>query len=226
MTLEDFLPLCESIGRSFARSYPPVDAEDISQECALLLVDNLDGLLSKVSEPEAQTAYVRKALERRATSFCRSERAEIVQATDQYSYRPEDVRSAVPAFLEYRAKVLEWSEAIGSDSPSACIDVAFGSISLPPVPEDGKSIKPGDGLAVMTDVALAWDHLRAEDRYAIEDHVSSGGGLDGSSRMKVSRAYDNLTRRMNGEGRMWHEGPGSRRIVSNAQAQAMTGNDY
>lgn len=211
----DFLPLCDAVGRSFARSYPPVQAEDISQELALFLVERLGDLLEKVRDPEAREGYVRKALTRRATRYCQAERADLLRFTDQYSYRPDDVRSALASFL-------------ASERPRLPADYVQGA--PPPASLNNKRRLRGEylgnDLALLVDLKDGWGRLGEPERIILRDYLTRDVPGESAERNRAARAVERLTALMNNAGGTAREGPGSRRHIDTEEAAELVQLDY
>jgi hypothetical protein len=189
--------MCERIGRSFARSYPPIQPEDIAQELAVFLAEKLEGLLARVG-PESREGYVYVALQRRAVRYCQKELADLTRFTDQYSYRPDDVRAALAAFL------------LG-ERPPFPDDYVQGA-----PPRAGlrnkkrwRSEYVGNDLALLADVLEGWNRLTETERELLRDYLTRDTPLESSARNRASRAVDRLTALMNDAGRTRPDGPGT-----------------
>ncbi|MEU3690501.1 hypothetical protein [Streptomyces narbonensis] len=80
------------------------------------------------------------------------------------------------------------------------------------------------------DLERGFSQLNPEQRRIIVRRYVHGDTLtDAKDRVYLSRAIEALTIRMNGHAaisRSEHDGPGSRRAVTNASARAITGNSY
>lgn len=205
-TLTQLLPLIEALARSTARSYPGVEADDIYQEVCLFVLQHGQDL---DVENESGCRYI---LSRAANIYADGERAAQLHNTSQYNYRPQDVRRILETALDDDRE--NWPNTH--------------------VPDDAKSIKGSAALEVTLDIRQALGELAHADYSAIRARYSLGLVPEAGSaeRKRLDRAIDRLTEQLNGYSQerlraMNARGyPGSRRVVSNAQAQATIGEAY
>lgn len=205
-TLVALLPLIEPLSRSVARSYPGVMADDIYQELCLFVLQHGDSL---DIENEGGCRHI---LARAAHIYAAGERAASLTATCQYNYRPQDVR-----------KILETALNDDREAWPHCH-----------VPEDAKSLKGSAAIEVTLDIRAAIEELPYADASALFSRYRDGEVPDPTSaeRKRLDRAVDRLCEALNGFSaerlrRMQVRGyPGARRVISNAQAQAVIGEGY
>src|SRR5438445_10421584 len=87
VSVEVAVEMAESIGRSVAREYPGLDAEDLSSEALVVLMEKSNLLVGK------EAGYVHTVLLEAATSYAAKERYEYMLGTSSYVYRPVEVRA-------------------------------------------------------------------------------------------------------------------------------------
>lgn len=204
--LTALLPLIEPLSRSVAQSYPGVMADDIYQELCLFVLQHGSNLDTE-NEPGC-----RHILGRAAHIYAGKERAAGLSATCQYNYRPQDVR-----------RILETALSDDREAWPHCH-----------VPEDAKSLKGSAAIEVTLDVRMALEELPYTDASALLSRYRDGEVPDPTSaeRKRLDRAVDRLCEALNGFSaerlrRMNARGfPGARRVISNAQAQAVIGEGY
>ena len=203
--LEHFLLDIAGIAKSVARKYPGVEQDDLYQGLAEWLLKN--GHRLKLEE----TKGCKYILTRAAHIMAGQERADALLKSVQYSYKSEDVRRILETvFFDPEL----WMHAH--------------------VPEDAESIKYGtDALDVTFDVQLALRHLPILDSQSIFDFFCLGKvpAPNSAERKRLDRAVSKLTDVLNSyeglrrEQKAFSGGPGSRRVITNAQATATIQND-
>ncbi len=202
-------PIVERLAARLAASWPGIEREDIAQEM-------FSKLLSQWSTIEAQpegdwpkliTYRARQA----GVHYCQTERHHYQARTTEWIYTPSEIRRV---FAEHYF------------TPGAWLDA-------PKRPEWGEQTLKGDGLCVVLwDVQKGYESLSEQDQTIIMRAYQCHETLTTSAeKMRLSRAIDRVTHAMNnGVAKRFdhsdHDGPGSRAIVSNAQARAATTNDY
>jgi hypothetical protein len=187
--------MAESVGRSVARDYPGVDAEDISAEALTKLMDNRP----KADDPSA--GYVKRILQRYGATYAATQRYQRIVETSQYIYTPNEIK----ALLEHC-----YYDPAAWDVPTGKDDWLSAEI-------DGRSI----GISLM-DITVGMEKIKAEYRSALEKKFYLGEDVH---HQRVTRALDSLTRAINrivaktgkGDG-----GPGSRNAMSNSKARYVT----
>jgi len=93
-----------------------------------------------------------------------------------------------------------------------------------------------DGRAIMADFRSAIASLNESDRKILGDRFGLGLTAEDiaearhvpvtSVQDRIDRAVERLHRKLGQQAGRDHEGPGARRAISNAHAQALTGNNY
>lgn len=220
---EQYHALCRSIGGRYARKFDTIEAEDIEQECATELIASWWAWKAADVVEEAFPSYVKSALERAAATYCRKELAELYQFSAQYTYRPEDVRRALPNFI---AGLDAMKRRTRPDHDPVLYPVTSGHEdewqNSVPLPDDYADGEGSDDLAFMGDISRVWRDLPGHHQATLRLYVSADpGGMTGVQRMAATRAVDLLTGLLNGNRRK--DGPGTRHASPNHTAQARTG---
>ncbi len=219
--LEEFVPLAEAVARSFARSFPECEEEDIRGELVLHLVERLAVMLEAFSRQEGPLApahgYVRRSLENRAIGYCQRIRANRLSESSQYVYRREDVMDAVQAL----ARTGSPRDGMPDDYHEHVSKRDWS------VDED-----PSDTVVLTLDILDAWSRLSAPKKTAIRSHAEHDEAVQGAMapalKASARRAYDSLVLLMNTNYPRAFDagGPGSRPVISNDRARAQTSSDY
>jgi DNA-directed RNA polymerase specialized sigma24 family protein len=197
MTTDEIRGLADKAGRQIAREYPGIDAEDVAQAALLGLYEDKP----KRKEP----AYIYKILLRHARIFAAKERYSYVVGTSNYLYRTKEVR-----------KILEhaYFQSSAHEVPAGADDRLSAEVG-------------GDSIFVsVLDIDEAWKKLSKAQSTALTRKFANGEDVESKS---VWRAVEALTRHLNGhvnQGIEAHEGPGSRKAISNAEAQFVTRNQW
>jgi DNA-directed RNA polymerase specialized sigma24 family protein len=206
LLLEDQQLLARSVGKSIARSYPPVDADDIEQEVMLWAWSN-QGNVTGWSEALFRTKFSEVAV-----TYARRERMRRLHQTDYYYYRPDDVREMLPYFFD--------SSTWGNIRPPEDDPIIYGAKDMD---NPGQVIYHNDkanGLVMIADIDTAWPRLSKEQRTCLFLVFVDGTSADGSERKRETRAVDALTALLNEDIRSRPVGPGSRKVMTNAAGQA------
>jgi DNA-directed RNA polymerase specialized sigma24 family protein len=197
--------LARSVSKTIARSYPPVDADDIEQEVMLWAWSNQDRVRGW------SEALFRTKFSEQAVTYARRERQERLHQTDFYYYRPDDVRAILPYFFD--------SSTWGNIRPPEDDPIIYGAKdSAAP----GQVIYHNDkanGLVMVADIDDAWPVLNKTQRTALFLAFIDGPG-DAAERKREQRAVDSLTALLNENIRSRPVGPGSRKVMTNAAGQA------
>jgi hypothetical protein len=229
--------LVEKVARSYARACRHVEREDCEQELfAHLLTPSAQAAVESADDPEAYVAFV---LWCRAWAYEREMRRQgRIYVGDQYFYSAREVKRALPVALRWRFedKVPEVQgdpgELIGRGNTD---------------PAEGNTLQ-----ATVQDVLAAFDGLSERDQYLLiendfrevslrelahgprRDWFSQGAGPCGSTgpcrpcataEKAHERAINRLVEQLGGSRRREadeHDGPGARRVISNAEARALT----
>lgn len=126
-------------------------------------------------------------------AYCNKQVRNFMYYSDQYFYTPREVRELLE--MAYTTDV-----------------------------RDGEYIHISDATVSLIDLQVAFNKLNFRDRDLISLKLGEGTKLDETDRRAYYRATEHLTAIMNGaiaratRSRVEHEGPGSRKVLTNAQA--------
>jgi DNA-directed RNA polymerase specialized sigma24 family protein len=167
--LNEWLDYSQKVAKSFARSFPGIEWEDIHQEMAILLIEKGE----EIAAAATKDAYIKKALQNVSYNYCMRERDASLFFSDQYDYRPDTVRSLLVQYY-------------GGDVKSLF------------VPDDARSVRGDDNLAMYGDVSRAVEMLPESHQKALERKYADGLEADTPAERKaLSRAVIRLTRVLN-----------------------------
>lgn len=199
LTTDEVTELANKVGVRVARDFPGVEPDDIAAEALFEISKKAKSL--KTDDP----GYIYKVMEGDARRYASKERYDYMLLTAQYIYTPREVRALLAeAFFDPAM----W------DAPSAKDDRLSATVS-------GKTI-----VASLMDIKDALAKMPARHRDTIVSYFRNGE--EQPNKMRVTRAVDSLTRFMNRalnvapEGQ---EGPGTRRVMSNAEGQMAISKD-
>lgn len=148
--------------------------------------------------------YVFKVLYRAAVRYAAKERHSYLLNTATYLYRPQDVRKLLEDFFT----------SVKHDVPTNKDDLHLDELTIT---TSAEMVDLGRGLK-----GLKESHLGVIVSVFFYDE-------EPSNRMKVTRAIDALTKRMNGlrmKADHEHEGPGKRKVISNLEAYRRSPDDW
>ncbi|MFI6609262.1 RNA polymerase sigma factor [Streptomyces sp. NPDC050507] len=206
----EFLDDARRVARTTAYQWPGIDAEDLTGELSLKLVENSRSF----AKAENARALVNASLKRWAGDYCRQERVRAMQGTAHYLYGTDEAGELLAAFFLCHDA---WPDASSGQWPP------------------GEKGKDGSGqTTAVVDVGRAWEQLSDTDRTTLytvhnagyEAAAETAGVTSRTLRVRYSRALGTLTERMNFSraGRAaQYEGTGARSALSNAQARVLTG---
>ncbi|MFI6319729.1 hypothetical protein ACIBG8_19500 [Nonomuraea sp. NPDC050556] len=197
-----------SVGRRFARQYPSIDADDIAAEITRYALDNwgsFERAMARAREYGKQPKdTLRFFLSQRASTYCGAEHYAYIVNTSHVIYTPKEVRAIL---RETYFNPDTW------DTPSK--DTQLGqALELRSVWANHADIK----------AALARVSAKAHD-IILAAYGPIDLGLPTPDKRRVSDAIDVLTRELNRHLNTLgnkHQGPGSRRAMSNAEANYLT----
>lgn len=196
VTTEQVMDLATKVGRSVARDYPGVDAEDIASEALTRLMT--DGI--KESDPTPD--YVFAVLNRHGRAYAAKERYDFIIGTAQYVYTPREIRALMETcYFDPNA----WTAPTGKE------DYLSAEIG-------GNSI-----VCSLIDIKTAMGNIKPAYKRVIERRFYEGD--DSMHRKDVTRAIDALTRSVNrivSRHGYAAEGLGSREVMSNDRAVNVT----
>lgn len=197
VSAEKAIEMAEAIGRSVAREYPGVEAEDLSSEALVVLMEKYPLLVGK------DAGYIHRVLMEAATSHAAKERYEYMLGTSAYIYRPSEVRALL--------KEVYWSPDLW-EVPSGKDDYLSATVSADTV------------FVSVLDIQQAWSSLKRAYTDVLT-RVFRDGHEPGHSQ-EVTRAIDALTRQLNWRVNRGRDHEGSRTAMSNARAQYVTGENW
>ena len=181
--------------RFVIKDFPDVEYDDLFQDVMAYVLQN-----SNLRNPDGE--HVSTGLYKKATSYAWEYRKQSLYITSQYSYRTSDVKKILETLFDYR----EWTTSF--------------------LPDDAKSLSDDDRLVVNSDIKKAYDSLSDEykqrifTRYALKQEPGTP-----NEKRNLNRAIEKLTDYINFY--QWGrevEGPGGRRVISNATANYIIGN--
>lgn len=194
------------IAASLAIQWPGIDREDIEQEMLAKIAENWEGLEAHGDRDSIALGLAK----RRGTQYCSNERYHYQALTAEWIYTPAEVRHLL---AEYYFDSEAWNAA-------------------PTKPQAGKQTVEADGISVaLIDVKIAIEQLPEAAQAILIRAFSAQESLDAGDRKRLQRAVDAVVSRLNRSVSQRfdfksHDGPGSRQVVTNAQARFLTGNNY
>lgn len=202
--LNEWLEYAEKVAQSFARTYKRIEADDIYQELALMLISSETQLTKVCEQKDRASSYIKVCLKNVAVRFCMTENRKFIVVTDFYEYQTADVRIMIEQFY-------------GGTSEGIL------------VPDDAKSVHGDDDLAIFGDIARVVDTLSETDRGYLDEYLMKPETKDGAERQRFSRVVRKVTNALNYNKRkasMDYNGTGSRKVVTNRDAMAMAKSGY
>lgn len=202
------------------KSFREVELEEVAAE--LLLYAYQPVVEKNWTKADDPGTYLYRCLQNHAYLYCKKEQARLDRQKDwqpeqQYHYSASEVEQLVGVMLDYRAD------------------------GVPPeadkVPDTAREVRlkneSGDILAMVADMAKAFDTLSDDDRNILVQRFHLGVEVDviakalgiheDSVRRKQRRAVSRMLKALGGPEpeRYSGDGPGSRRAMSNAEASAI-----
>lgn len=211
-----------AISRATARRFSTVDWEDVAQELRLWWLRHPARVTKYLDEDAADAASrtgskkLMRALSLEASGFCQIEKARHLgyRVEDLYFYSTGALRELLPMVFDYECWLQLGQQA---DDGSA---KRGGS-----APNEGNNL-----VAALADVKRGLDLISEGDRDLLlqlyrdgfsEDEMAENAGLTTEAMNKRhDRALARLRDAMGGERPPMDDGPGTRRVVSNAAARA------
>lgn len=194
---ETWSPIAKRIAKSVAYDYPDVEAEDLEQDLYVKI------LSLGWQNPDDQSVV--PILRKTAKDQAAKERAEHLIQSPQYSYRTSDVRRILKRVFD------DWvssSSFTNTDDEGAAL------------PNHDHTVDYDDLLVEYSDVKRAWEMTPLHYRKVIFERYALNWEFDSAGERKVQRAVARLTDCLNTyQPRSRHDGPGSRREISNARAR-------
>lgn len=199
-------PIVEPVAKSFSRSYPGTDAEDILQEIWLHFIKEWKHYEGK------EDAYILVGARKVATTYCKTELYSYQLHSSQYVYTPNDVRAL---FKEAYFEDSNWEVVPGRD-------------------DNRLTVTDSNGVTVaLWDLRTAFEALSESDQVWIIRAYCQGEELEKSQQKAVQRAIDRCTEQLNRKVPRAKRSESFDNITrtsgsrpSSRQAQAMLGDDY
>lgn len=215
--------LVRPIAAQYAKFYKMVERDDIAQELRLWWLTNQRSVKRYLGDEDEKAGQRKlyRSLQRAAGRFCRTEKAALdgYRTDDEAFYDPSMIRSLLP---------MVWDDSLITETQRS-LD-STGKIT------STKRASEGNTLPVMVaDITLAVDTLSQTDKDILYQFY--GRGLDQkdvadqlditvtTTRKRESRAINRVRDALGGES-PWTDGPGSRRVFTNAHAIAQTKGSY
>jgi len=191
--LFDWIYKAQGIAKGITRNYPGIDWEDVAQEMSSLLVEKQ----SQFSEEHIKDSYVSTALRHVGNNYCQKEYSRKFFSGDSFVYRPDDVREFLQAYY----------------------DLSLGDMRAPSY---GESVESDDHLAIYADIAVAVEHSGVYREVIVNYFCEGWEPTSDAERQQFSRAIRKVTKLLNDnreKQKKNHNGPGSRKAMTNARAQ-------
>lgn len=202
---EKWEKLVTRVARAISYDYPDVEAEDLAQGLYLRILE----LGWTNPDDESVVPMLRKFAKNQAAK----DRAEHLILSPQYSYQTSDVRRIL------RNVFGDWIK-----SPSFTHSDDDGQ-ALPT--RDAHSADYDSILVEYSDVKRAWELTPKHYRKIIFEKYALGYEFDDAGERRLRRAVARLCDYLNTyQPRSSHVGPGSQRVIRNAQAQYLIRKDY
>lgn len=210
LSLEDAQPVVNSVASNLAYNWPGIEQDDIAQEINLFLVSRWHNIATREMSDADLKRAIRGLAEREGYSYCVRERYFFQAHTSEWIYTPKEIRSVLPEYFQ---------------NPDMRLDA-------PKRPEHGNQTLTGDGLSIVAmDIKAAFEQLSEAEQVIIWRAYRDNERLYVNDEKRLQRAVDRLTSILNrgvsdAFNHSDHDGPGSRQVMSNAQAHAATNNLY
>lgn len=195
LNYDQWFDYSERVAMSFARSYPGTDKADIKSEIDLMLVEKKEIFLAQ----DNVDSYIKVSMKHCATAFCKRERSAQMFFTDDYLYRPDDVRDLLQEHYEQTEKA--W------------------------IPEDARTENGNDDVVMLVDIAQAVESLPHNYKVILFRKYVLDDVEEPKDRQTLSRAVRKVTEVLNTKRKhdmQNHEGPGARKVITNAHAMFNT----
>lgn len=181
--------LIDKVAHGAARDFPDSSIEDITQALWITLLESQ----SRGKLLDTEEEYAESALWFAAKSAAWKERKEHLTISPQYGYRTSDIRGLLENFFNRE----EWMNSY--------------------TPEDAESELGDVGLEMQSDLSRAWDRLKPQYKVLIFTRFGLKENVDSK---KLSRAISRMADILNTyQPPRRHNGPGRRKVISNARAQ-------
>jgi hypothetical protein len=188
-----FTAIAGQVARRVADEYPGIDAEDISQEILLSVLENRS-TYEKTDYPEGQ---IRKNFRQAGMKYAGKERYSFIAHSAEYIYTNAEIRLLFEkAFFQPEL----WEKA--------------------PTKDDAVSVTAGGVVVALWDLDNAYNALAVDDQIVIAKKYEYDEELSVAERKRLQRAIDKIVRTLNnGVIKRQREakayiGPGLRQAVS------------
>jgi hypothetical protein len=195
------LEKAKRIGWQISKNYPGVEAEDITGE----ILEHLVSVAGRLTSTEDD--YLDRVMRRAGASYAAKERYEYIVRTSQYVYTPREVR----ALLRDAYYIPEMWKV-----PTAKDEHLSAAVS-------------GDTVIVsLLDVEIALTKVTARQREVIHRAFYFRNELSDAERKQLQRAIDAVTKQLNLHINRDDDSdvPGSRKVITNANARYVTENQW
>lgn len=167
--LDEWLEYAKKVAKSFERSFPGIEWEDIYQEMAITLVTKGE----EIQAAAFTDSRLKRALQNVSYNYCMKERDSAFFYSDTYDYRADYVRILLGDFYAGNTKTLF-------------------------VEEGAKSVRGDDNLAMYGDISRGLEMLSDTHREALEAKYADGESpTTATGRKALSRAMNQLVKVLN-----------------------------
>ncbi|WP_343955640.1 hypothetical protein [Nonomuraea longicatena] len=205
----------ESVGQKVARDWPFLDAEDITQH--VLLEACTRAYDYNAMEPDELWSF----LTRKAVAYCARERNDYVYRTARYLYTPEEVRVLLAIAVESVGVVFDAPTEDGyvaaPDRGNICVSLWDLSQALDGIPDRWRRILMRRAECEGYDA----EQRRKATAYGWKPLSESEQRTARRATERLAEVLNRVVNRAPGD----HDGPGARKAISNARAQAITHED-
>ncbi len=205
----------------YANRYRMVDREDIAQELRLWWLTKQKAIKRYTENGEERK--LTKALQRAAERYCRQQKAlaQGYRPEDEFFYSTGQVRELLPLVYNPELVVQDQRPDEGS-SPKRTKPANEGNNLLAMVADVARALEHVDSEAI----AVLYLHFGAP-KWSYEEIAGQYETTVAAAKMRVHRAVQAVVDVLGGTSPYDDVGgPGARRSISNAHAQAITGEQY
>lgn len=228
--IEDNYETLAALGRQAARAirrqFPMVEYDDLAQVALMWCVQHPRKLAEYLADDDHERLIV-SAMKNACKDYARRERADRLgnDLTDDVWYRFRQLRQdLLPAVFDYTA----WTNPPKPLAKSRGGDPAEGGNWVTTLADVSRAVSTID--TTLRSVL----HMRYRDKMKFREIAEALDVSVGTAHNRVNSAVTAVQEALGGfrphddpaEADWWHEGPGSRRAISNAHARAITNNQY
>lgn len=199
-------PEIDRLADSLAIQWPGIDKDDIRQEMWIKVCQNWEAVSRHEDAEKIALGLAKKA----GQGYCSNERYFYQAQTAEWIYTPAEVRHIL---AQYYFDNDAWTAA-------------------PTKPQAGRQTVEADGLSIaLIDVKIAIERLSEAHQAILIRAFHGAESLSAGDRKRLQRAVDNVVKFLNRQvsqrfDHSDHDGPGSRKAISNSQARFITSNNY